>query len=142
MKISKDIINILLYGFIISFIIGIFLKNILGALLFGFFFTLLFYLPGMVWINKIKSINTFEKVTYSFLLGIALIPIIYIITGFFVNMNTFIFLLVPILVILTGIYFSKDKNQKESKSNSDTFLKEPESPKNDGDKENSRSQEI
>ena len=100
-----------MYGFIISFIIGMFLKNILDALLFGFFFTLLFYLPGMIWINKIKSINIFERVVYSFLLGIGLVPILYSIMGFFTPLNKILFLIPPFLVILTGfLHKSREEN--------------------------------
>ena len=109
---NKEFIKLIGIGFLLSLIIGIFLNNLIDALKFALVLTLLFYIPILIWTIKLNKLRTFGKLTISFLLGISIIPTIYIIIGFFTPLNTILFIVPSILIFIAGIFFNNKYKQK------------------------------
>jgi len=112
---NKEFIKLTLLGFVIVFIVGLFLKNFIDAIKFAVTYLLLFYIPILIWIIKIKKLKTFGKIIITNLIAISLIPFLYAVIGFFTPLNTFLFILPSILVALAGILVNKTVFNKSYK---------------------------
>ncbi|MBT7238009.1 hypothetical protein HN865_04075 [Candidatus Woesearchaeota archaeon] len=94
----------------IIFIISLVLKNFMHSVAFTIFFTFLFFIPILPWIIKLKTGNL-EKIVLTNVIGLALIPTLYIFIGSIMKLNIIIYILIPLIILILGLY--KDKYLKK-----------------------------
>lgn len=106
---KDEINNLIIAELVILILIGLFLKNIVDSLKFAATFSLLYFMPTLPWIIKIKT-GYIEKLILINVLGLALIPTLYIFVGSIINLNIIIYPLIPIIVFVLGIYHLRRKS--------------------------------
>lgn len=96
--------------FIIIFLASLVIQNLGKMLTFTAVYMLVYFIPILPWMINIKTINI-EKIIVINIIGLALMPLIYIIVGSFTNLNSIIFIFVPLIVFVTGVYRIRKQKQ-------------------------------
>ncbi|MFH1376313.1 MAG: hypothetical protein ABIH25_01630 [Candidatus Woesearchaeota archaeon] len=104
-------IKLLIIEIIIVFIISIVLNNFIDMIKFTTFFILLYFIPILPWVSKIKM-NLLEKMIIINTIGLALIPIVYIIIGSFTKLSTILYILGAAAIFIVGILKNRKENEK------------------------------